>query len=163
MELDLAKTVPNEEAPRICLGLLTRLQAKEITMDEFEFELACYALESLDELVWKAMPTKPTVLWELDREKESYSWKGLKKDERLELINHVMRQTDVQEYVEKYGKVLIDNYGHAVAMEHYIEVFLKKGDKINARKVWEVYKNYPEETDVWKKRKFHSNSSETGS
>jgi len=163
MELDLAKTLPNEEAPKICINLLNRLQAKEITMDEFEFELACYALESLEELVWKPMPIKPTVLHELDQQKMSYEWKRLKGDERREIINYTMNQTEVKVYGEKYNKVLVDNLSHACGLEHYIEVFLKKGDKINARKVWELYKDYPEETDVWKKKKFQSNSTETGS
>lgn len=158
MELDLAKVLPNLEAPKICKQLLYDLYDKKITMEEFEFELACYALESMDELKFKPLPAKPTVLWEFERQRQSKEWMLISSAERRELTTAVMSQDEVKKYFEEYLKKLWENVGNAMWLEKCMGIFLKKGDKVYAEKVWNVYNTYPKELgdyyNVWEKKKF---------
>ena len=161
MEVDLKQTLPNSGMTTICKGLLNKYTSKQIGEEEFEFEVACCALESLAELKYTKMPPKPLVLDEFARQKNDHTYKRLDIKEREAIDKRVADKQEVQDYINTSCKRLWGNKANAEWLEHLMRVFLNKGDKVFAAKVWEVYNGYPDtlysrddEHELWKKKKF---------
>lgn len=59
----------------------------------------------------------------------------------------------VRNFHEKFRQVMSSNYSNALWLEKYIAIFMQRGDKLNARKVWAVYNTYPDRLEMYRGHK----------
>jgi hypothetical protein len=138
--------------------LLDKRFKKLLTDEEFQFECACGAMESVGELRFAPLPQKPQVLWDFERQKNDPSFKRMESAERAAITKKVLEKDEVKKFYDDTVRRTYQNKSNAEWLEHLIKVFVKHGDKVFAGKVWDIYKDYPDalylqDETIWKKKK----------
>jgi hypothetical protein len=121
-------------------------------------ELALVAVECLDALAYEMPPSKPHVLEQFARDKQTLEWKHKPGTDKEAVTKKIMGRGEVEEYFREAQKVQVKNYGNALWLEELMYTLLK-GDKTDeAHKCWDIHRHYPETLEygnqtVWNKRK----------
>lgn len=119
----------SEQHREIGKQLLYRLQNKEITMAEFEKEVAYLTLDcGFGELHYKPLPSRPTDLLEYDQ---------LSFKEKRAMSDKFWEQPHIKSYVKAKSMISAENCGTKWWLEELYNRFTKIGDTINAKKCQE--------------------------
>jgi len=134
--------------------------------EELEVLLAEIALDSLDELKYQPLPSRPFKLVEFQKDKNSLKFKKRPNAEKAQILDIINKDTDVVKYYEKLWHAAAQNLSNVRALERYIDTWLTWDESDRGRQCWEIYNSYPRdiicgEVVLWKKRDFQGKSETT--
>ena len=125
-----------------CIELLKQRFKGEITVGDFEYELAVAGVDCVHELHYIVPPRRPQVLVDFDNTKKGWEYKKETQDSKSAMEKKVADLPEVQKYREGMH-VVNKNWANLIHLEEDLVILHQRGDKKNFAKVWEVYKNYP--------------------
>ena len=113
-------------------AVLKKLESKQMTMEEFEYEIACAAMESLEELKPTPYPVKPSELLHLD----TLPSKQVKDN----ITPDFWKQQKIQDYMKARDSAFAENNGRKWWLKELIRIFEK--DPVNKAKCQEILNKF---------------------
>lgn len=134
-------------------ALLDRRLKNQITQAEFDYELACGAYSGREEYKFEEFPDMPPDLREFIA-----VWRKKSGAAKEKLRERILKQRDVQFFLDEYQRLLCVNKGRAYWLEEWIVIHLVNMNYQFADGLRQVYLSYPRDmrlidgTCVWRKR-----------
>lgn len=133
-------------------------QAHKISSEELELRMARISVGIVKDYAFVPPPEKPFQLAEFESDIRHDDWKRKSEAERNEVRNSLMKRNGISEYLTTVEHNTTENLSRAMWLERLLDL-LKDRDKEAAKKVWDVYINFPlsiwiGNRMVWKRRQF---------
>jgi hypothetical protein len=143
MGLELWQKKPiSGDSHKKCMALLTARSSGKLSVEDFEYELAKVAVDTVMELRYIQPPRRPDVLVDFDKAKNDYTWKKESGESKAAMQKKVNDLPEVQKYWQAMD-VIWKNQANAIHLEEYLRCFQGRGDKENFKAVWRVYNEFP--------------------